>query len=186
MANPLIPNQIDILQDQYAACLSKLKIDLPVKLCPITQFLKNLAVLMREKQEKLNQTGSATVRFPQVFYQAFILTTGIIDDIDELLKVFECSQWACLPIQIVFVNIHQNNIQEHDLDSLKLRDHVQKYNEEVAGWAQLQIKFLGKKDLQGQLENLSEEVGCQILKTVEDYMFVNQIVNRDDLDKDSE
>jgi hypothetical protein len=61
-------------------------------------FLKNLAQMMREKQDKLNADGSSAARFPQVFYQAFVLTTGIIDDIDDLLKVFECSQWACLPI----------------------------------------------------------------------------------------
>jgi len=47
--------------------------------------------MVREHQEKLFTQGSTLARFPQVFYQVFILTTGIIDDIDEVLKVFECS-----------------------------------------------------------------------------------------------
>lgn len=102
---------------------------------------------LRDKQEKKVVSGLSVIRFPQVFYQVFVLMTGIIDDIEELLKVFECSQWACLPIQINFINIYLRNIGEHDLDSLKLRDSVQKYNEEVAGWNQIKIKFIGRKKI---------------------------------------
>jgi len=69
-----------------------------------------------------------------VFYQAHILTTGLIDDIGDVLKIFESSQWACLPIQINFINIYQRNIQEQDLDSLRLREKLNKYNNEIAGW----------------------------------------------------
>lgn len=90
--------------------------------------------MVREKQEKAFSSGDTIVQFPQIFYQCQILTTGIIDDIEDVLKVFENNQWACLPIQITFINVYLKNIQEQDLDSLKLRDSVQKYNEEVAGW----------------------------------------------------
>ena len=75
--------------------------------------------------------------FPQIFYQASILTTGIIDDIDDVLKSFECNQWAGLPMQIVFINIFQQNIEEDDLDTLKLIPKIDKYNNEIAGWKQL-------------------------------------------------
>lgn len=78
--------------------------------------------------------GETAVKFPQVFYQANILTTGLMDDIDEVLKVFENSQWACLPIQVNFINIYQKNIQQQDLDSLKLLKQIKKYNNEIAGW----------------------------------------------------
>ena len=33
-----------------------------------------------------------------------------MDDIEDVLKVFENSQWACLPIQINFINIFLKNI----------------------------------------------------------------------------
>jgi len=75
------------------------------------------------------------------------LTTGIIDDIDDVLKSFECNQWAGLPMQIVFINIFQRNIEEDDLDTLKLIPKINKYNNEIAGWKQLCIKFLARKDL---------------------------------------
>lgn len=52
MTNPLIPNNEDSLSDTYNDCLKKLKIDLPVKVVPTLLFLKNLALMVREKQEK--------------------------------------------------------------------------------------------------------------------------------------
>ena len=106
-----------------------------------------------------------------------------MDDIDELLKVFECSQWACLPIQVNFINIYQKNIQERDLDSLKLRDSIQKYNEEIAGWKQIQIKFLKSSKTHEHLEDLCEEMSIGIPKNVEDYLFVNQLITKEEQNK---
>jgi len=57
-----------------------------------------------------------------------------MDDIDDVIKVFENSQWACLPIQVNFINIYQKNLQKQDLDSLKLLKQIKKYNNEIAGW----------------------------------------------------
>lgn len=108
--------------------------DLPVKLQPLTLFLKSLAINVREKQEKAFLANETAVKFPQVFYQATIITTGLMDDIDDVIKVFENSQWACLPIQVNFINIYQKNLQKQDLDSLKLLKQIKKYNNEIAGW----------------------------------------------------
>jgi hypothetical protein len=52
-----------------------------------------------------------------------------------------------LPIQINFINIYQRNIQEGDLDTLKLKETLQKYNEHTAGWKQMQLHFLQRKSL---------------------------------------
>lgn len=183
MSNPLIPNEEEILVEQYAKCLSLIKMDLPVKLSPIMLFLKNMAASLKDKQEKKVMAGLSAIRFPQVFYQVFVLLTGVIHDIEELLKVFECSQWACLPIQINFVNVYLKNMRESDLDSLKLRDSVQKYNEEVAGWNQLKIKFIKRNRIPSQISRLGEEFSNSILRNVEDYLFVNQMVTKEELKK---
>ena len=62
---------------------------MPVKLSPILKFLKELAVMVREKAEINFQNGQSVIKFPQIFYQAMILTTGIIDDIDDVMKILE-------------------------------------------------------------------------------------------------
>jgi hypothetical protein len=54
-----------------------------------------------------------------------------------VLKSFECNHWAGLPMQIVFINIFQKNIEEDDLDTLRLIPKIEKYNNEIAGWKQL-------------------------------------------------
>ena len=45
--------------------------------------------MVREKQEKALASGDTIVQFPQILNQCHILTTGIIDDIDDVLKVFD-------------------------------------------------------------------------------------------------
>jgi len=111
------------------------------------------------------------------------LTSGIIDDIADVLKIFECSQWACLPIQITFINVFLKGAKEQDLSSLKLRDAVRKYNEEVAGWKQLQIKFMPPKDHLSQIESMNDEIAHGILQHIEDYIFVNQMVTKEELSR---
>jgi hypothetical protein len=51
--NPLITNDEDSLNLNYASCLSKLKLDLPVKMKQSLLFLKSLALMVRDRQEKL-------------------------------------------------------------------------------------------------------------------------------------
>jgi len=67
-----------------------------------------------------------------------------MDDIDDLVKCFENSQWACLPISINFICIYQKNIKKEDLDILKLQKQITKYNHEIAGWKQLTMTILDR------------------------------------------
>jgi hypothetical protein len=64
ITNPLIPNKEDSLDEHYSSCLKRLKLDLPVKVAPTLQFLKNLALMVREKQEKAFSCGDTIVQFP--------------------------------------------------------------------------------------------------------------------------
>ena len=49
MSNPLVPNQEEALDEAYTECLKKIKLDLPVKVQPVLQFLKSLASHSRDK-----------------------------------------------------------------------------------------------------------------------------------------
>lgn len=62
------------------------------------------------------------------------MTSGRIDDIDDVIKVFENSQWASLPIQINFFCIHQEQANQKELQTKKLLKQIKKYNNEIAGW----------------------------------------------------
>jgi hypothetical protein len=49
MSNPLLPNQEEALDEAYTNCLKKIKLDLPVKVQPVLNFLKTLASHSRDK-----------------------------------------------------------------------------------------------------------------------------------------
>ena len=48
LGNPLVPNKVEIINEAYNSCLGKIKMDVPVKLAPMLNFLKNLALGVRE------------------------------------------------------------------------------------------------------------------------------------------
>mgnify|MGYP004338474305 CR=1 FL=1 len=131
--------------ESYNKCLQQIKLHCPVKLSPLIQFLKQMALTAREKQETAFRMGETSAKFPQVFFQATVLTSGIVDDIDDVVKIFDQSQWACLPIQVNFVNVFQSNLPRSELDTVKLEKQINKYNNEIAGWRQLQIFFMDRK-----------------------------------------
>ena len=63
MSNPLIPNEKDIMLEQYAKCLNSVEFSAPVKISPMMTFLKGLATHSKEKQEKTLLTGQEVARF---------------------------------------------------------------------------------------------------------------------------
>lgn len=100
-----------------------------------------------------------------------------MDDIDDVVRIFDQSQWACLPIQVNFVNVFQPNLPKSELDTVKLEKQINKYNNEIAGWTQLQIFFMDRK--KPDLRPLSLQLSTTITKTMEDYLFVNQLLAKD-------
>ena len=61
MSNPFVANHKDSLNEAYAKCLQKLQLDVPVKVAPILNFLKSLAMTVREKQEKAFASGDSQI-----------------------------------------------------------------------------------------------------------------------------
>jgi len=43
ICNPLVPNQNEVLAEEYGRILKKIALDLPVKLSPLLKFLEELA-----------------------------------------------------------------------------------------------------------------------------------------------
>ena len=145
------------------------------------QFLQTLAKQTITKQEDLYLNKQSLIRFPQIFQQAFIITSGKIDDIDYVIKELMTNQWGCLPIQVTFIQVYNKSIHTSNLSSLKLRDAIIRYNDLIAGWQQLSIKFLGSKDQLQQIEAIGSENQSMLPKTVEDYMFSNQLVTQKEI-----
>ena len=174
MSNPLIPNQEESLEEAFSSCYQTVQPGVIMKLNPLLSFLKATAHSLREKQEKAYNDGQTLARFPQIFYQAHVLMTGEVDDISEVLKTFECSQWACLPIQICFINLAEQNEGTTNHPNEKLGAIISKYNREVAGWLQVKAKSISSS---AEYESLVDELSWALPRDIEDYIFVNQLSN---------
>jgi hypothetical protein len=50
----------------------------------------------------------------------------------------------------------------------------------------VQIKFLERKDIDFQIEDIIYDLSTQISKNIEDYLFVNQLITKEDFKKISQ
>lgn len=78
--------------EQYTDCLKALELGTPINLCPVFSLVKRLATLSRDR---LLQTDDANKL--DVFYVVYILSSGLIDDLSDLLNSLDC-QWDSLPV----------------------------------------------------------------------------------------
>ena len=48
------------------------------------------------------------------FYVMYILSTGIIDDVKELIQTISQRDWSAMPLQIHIISIAPNHLQKED------------------------------------------------------------------------
>lgn len=78
LRNPFVSNEVDVINQQYTDCLKKLELAIPVKLSPLFQFIKNIGQKVKFDMDKNNREA-------QFFYVVYILSAGLIDDIQEVI-----------------------------------------------------------------------------------------------------
>ena len=109
--NPFISNSEKVINDSYTKCLQGLELSIPVNLSAILKFVKDLGKKVREQiKENNNQI--------QEFYVLYILSAGLIDDLDDIFRLLE-DEWSTLPIQVHLINLQTKNMSQNELDSLK-------------------------------------------------------------------
>jgi Copine len=113
LRNPFIFNNPMNVTEQYTDCLKELELGTPINLCSVFAMIKRLALLSKEQVLK-SEDGNRL----EVFYVVYILSSGLIDDLAELLTSLDC-QWDSLPVQIHVVNLSGPNLDTGDLDTLR-------------------------------------------------------------------
>jgi hypothetical protein len=53
------------------------------------------------------------------FYVFYILSSGLIDDLADLLTLLSDDLWSKLPIQVHIINLSSPNLSTEDLDTLR-------------------------------------------------------------------
>ena len=71
---------------------------MPVNLTPLVTFFKKLG-LNQEKRLKRKAVQNSRIKDTfDTFYVLYILSTGIIDDIQELIKELRSKEWRRMPL----------------------------------------------------------------------------------------
>jgi hypothetical protein len=89
----------------------------PVNLTPMLSFFKQLGNHQRKKLIRKSRDVPAMKHTIDSFYVMYVLSTGIIDDVSNLLKFITENDWYRLPLQVFIISLSPSNIKEADQDT---------------------------------------------------------------------
>jgi len=126
--DPTMKNKEELLAS-YIKTIKSVELCLPVNYSEVIKTAKELAQLelkefkrrFRFSQHNLNSSGTnAVTSMLQNYYVLYIVTAGVLDDLEEVFN--ECSNIAGLPLSIVFVKTGNQQMKDvDDLGDLKKR-----------------------------------------------------------------
>lgn len=115
------------------------------------------------------------------FYVLYVLSTGIIDDVKDIMRCLTESDWMRLPLQVHIISIAPSHLKENDQDSQQLLLECNRINLEKSGWPQFNIHFYDriKTFTRGRvslaLERLRQDCVHRVTRDIESYLFRNNI-----------
>jgi hypothetical protein len=96
--NPFTPNHQSVLDQGYSDCLSMLELSVPVNLTPMLNFFKSLGVHQRKRLARRSKDVPDMKNTVDSFYVLYVLSTGIIDDVKDIMRCLTESDWMKLPL----------------------------------------------------------------------------------------
>jgi hypothetical protein len=89
LKNPFIYNNPINVTEVYTECVKSLELATPINLCQTFKMIQEIGIRAKEeiKQNKLEN-----------FFVFYVLSSGLIDDLAELLTLLSDPVWSTLPI----------------------------------------------------------------------------------------
>lgn len=98
--NPFTPNHSQTLDQAYSDCLSMLELSVPVNLTPLFTFFKQLGEHQKKRLARRAKEVPDMKNTVDSFYVLYVLSTGIVDDVANLIKFVTENDWGKLPLQV--------------------------------------------------------------------------------------
>lgn len=108
--NPFTPNEQSTLDQTYSDCLSMLELSVPVNLSPMVNFFKKICQQQQKRLKRKSKDNPNIKGTFDAFYVMYILSTGIIDDVKELIQTISQRDWSTMPLQIHIISIAPNHL----------------------------------------------------------------------------
>ena len=120
------------------------------------------------------------------FYVLYVLSAGLIDDIDMCLSKIEAESWSSLPIQVQIISLAPPCISPDDQDTVQKLKEIDRLNT-LAGWPQFVVSFYDqikrkfppsptmKPQYHHALERLKLESVLRVPSDIAKFCFKNKI-----------
>ena len=108
---------------------------MPVNLCPLITFFKKIGLHQEKRLKRKAQSQQKMRGTFDPFYVLYVLSTGIIDDVSEVIEQLAGKEWRRMPLQIHLISLAPRNLNEKDQDTQTLCQEVNRLNV-AAGWPQ--------------------------------------------------
>jgi hypothetical protein len=132
--NPFTPNHPGSLMQAYSDCVNVLEQGFPVNLNPTLQFFRSLGVHNRVRLARKAEKAPSIKGTADSFYVLYVLSTGLIDDIEECMKTLK-QDWFALPLQIHIISLAPSHLSVKDQDTVQLMQECNRLNQ-ISGWPQ--------------------------------------------------
>ena len=113
LLNPFIYNIPATVTEQYTECLKQLELSTPINLCETFKIIKRIVAASSDKTTDKSKVEN--------FFVFYILSSGLIDDLAELLTLLD-SSWDHLPVQVHVINLSGPNLNTEDLDTMRFQE----------------------------------------------------------------
>jgi len=94
-----------MLNELYNECLSQLIQHRPAHLSPIFIFLKQIGENIKKRMQRKAQEYAPIIHTVDSFYVLYVLSSGIIDDAKDLVKLISRPEWGGLPVQVHLITL---------------------------------------------------------------------------------
>ena len=75
-----------------------LELSVPVNLTPMVSFFKKLGQQQQKRLRRKSKDNPMIKGTFDAFYVMYILSTGIIDDVKELIQTISQRDWSAMPL----------------------------------------------------------------------------------------
>jgi len=87
----------------------------PIQLSGVLKFCKSLGTHAKLRLKTKHKQKPIAQKSADSFYVLYVMTCGLIDDLDECLTIMQESDWGKLPLQVHFLSMNAYHLEEEDL-----------------------------------------------------------------------
>ena len=158
----------------YNECLSQLIQHRPANLCPIFTFLKQIGESIKKRMNRKASEHAPIIHTVDSFYVLYILSSGVVDDAKELIKLISRPEWSSLPVQVHLVTLHTDKFTRD------LQKQMIKVNTRHSKWPQFllhsydDMKFFYQTEGYA-MDRLRNDTVIRTVRDIESFLFVNRL-----------